>query len=1430
MGWAKTRIVAVVAVWLVVGCGVSLAGGFGAYEVLSQSEDEITFSVKLPRFDLDTLIYEGVEYVRPWAMGLVPFGEEGAPDLPVFSVLLAVPPGAEVELVSISRTGGGSMEGVRIAPVPRIEAVGEDGGRFPVYVYAEDGELYRSTSYLPQNGAWLEDRGTLRHQNVVRVVISPFRYAPLESRLSFADEVTVKVAFVGGEVLRGGTIPEDSWEGVYRGALLNYEQGKKWRRRPQAQMLERTAVENERLKVLVDKTGIHRIGYDSMASLRFPADVSVDEVMVYRDDFEEGSPDPVRVVESAIEIDDNDQNGILSPGDTISFFGLDFYDQFGRRGNEDYFFDKNVYWVSYADGEHSRIQPRNGWRDSASPVTPSHFTDLVHEEEDFEFVNYPPNADTDLYTWKRYAGTFDFTLPGVDSMMPASLVANFVSFYSDPTGKVTRGLVGVYVGSCTTAQTKVATLNIALPSEDRRTIPVSPGLLCSYGNTFRFESELPSTYTPGHQLDWFEVVYARKYQAHQDMLVFDDGGVTGEVEYRITGFSKSDISVYDVTDSIAPVRIEIDPGQVTEEDGAFTLTFRDSISETKKYFALCSSCAWRPDPEDLSLAAPPVLRDVTGDYLIVSHPDFVGGLDPLVARRQANGFSVVVATTEEVYDDFGNGAKSDVAIQRFAEYAFFNGDAQFLLLVGDANTDRRGVLLDPPGSGIASDMDYVPSHNIILKDGSVVNKEIRPSENWFGKMGGPGDPYPDMYVGRFPVDDTGELDAMITKVETFEDYSGTDQWKKRLLFIADDFYRSPERISMRDSLCALSGDPSFEKACDSVSVIVKDYSVAPVDTVKYYLRRCTRNHEPDRRAHNLCVGLYSAQIYTRSNCTPDVIALLNSGALLVNFQGHSNHYQLTHETLIRDDFYYDDVEDLSNSSSPFMFFGLGCWMSDFQRQSETATFIGEAIAEKFIKNADGGACLSFASACAEYISENEEFNPFLLRALFTHLQGRDPQGNPIAARIIAGEAMVTSLLRFGRTSFADKHILLGDPGMVVDLGPPAVAIMANGVPVGDSYVYTGADTVVVVADIKDEEAIMSIDLSLVDDEVTPISPDSYTEIALIDTGFTRSRHYQVLYAHLPLLGDYAIEVQGEDYVGKVGTGEIRIQTGSAVFSKDGVELEEGDPLVFGQRLEIEIARPESVAQGDIQAYVDTVHASEFDEYSLEMLDEEGKQWKVSFIPTLESGEHTVTVNVGVLSASRDFEYVPARVRVLADDQELLENDYVSSLAEFQVVVEAGTGIKPGDLGIDLDGDEVPAEFKADSDSVILRASFEVDLEPGEHEIRVRVFDVWVSKIFRVSDKLSLTDVSVFPNPFSGETYFFYTLSQNAAEVTLGIYTVSGRLIYESDMPTGTGYNQYRWDGRDLASDRVANGTYLYRIVAKAGSRERESAGWVVKIE
>jgi flagellar hook assembly protein FlgD len=115
-------------------------------------------------------------------------------------------------------------------------------------------------------------------------------------------------------------------------------------------------------------------------------------------------------------------------------------------------------------------------------------------------------------------------------------------------------------------------------------------------------------------------------------------------------------------------------------------------------------------------------------------------------------------------------------------------------------------------------------------------------------------------------------------------------------------------------------------------------------------------------------------------------------------------------------------------------------------------------------------------------------------------------------------------------------------------------------------------------------------------------------------------------------------------------------------------------------------------------------------------------------------------------------------------------------------------------------------------------------------LTVSVGSMGESRRFRISDDLALVDVSVFPNPFSIHTYFYYTLTQEVTWVRLAIFTVSGRKILEDDLRTFAGYNQHLWDGRDSARDLVANGTYIYKITVESAAGRREFTGRLVKLD
>ena len=84
-----------------------------------------------------------------------------------------------------------------------------------------------------------------------------------------------------------------------------------------------------------------------------------------------------------------------------------------------------------------------------------------------------------------------------------------------------------------------------------------------------------------------------------------------------------------------------------------------------------------------------------------------------------------------------------------------------------------------------------------------------------------------------------------------------------------------------------------------------------------------------------------------------------------------------------------------------------------------------------------------------------------------------------------------------------------------------------------------------------------------------------------------------------------------------------------------------------------------------------------------------------------------------------------------------------------------------------------------------------------------------------------TEIALFnnyPNPFNPTTEIRYGLPE-AAEVTIRIYNISGRLIKELESGyREPGTHQVTWDGRDSAGRKVSSGVYLCHFLANSVTR------------
>jgi hypothetical protein len=221
---------------------------------------------------------------------------------------------------------------------------------------------------------------------------------------------------------------------------------------------------------------------------------------------------------------------------------------------------------------------------------------------------------------------------------------------------------------------------------------------------------------------------------------------------------------------------------------------------------------------------------------------------------------------------------------------------------------------------------------------------------------------------------------------------------------------------------------------------------------------------------------------------------------------------------------------------------------------------------------------------------------------------------------------------------------------------------------------------------------------------------------------------------------------------------------------------------------------------------------------------------------------------------RDDEQAPV-VDVTFDGVRVLHNDIVSAKPEILIRLTdeskqlllndtALVGVKLRNLATDgersyaFDGDTlrfIPAGGGAENVATVLfRPHF---AEDGIYELQVVGKDRRGNQSgssayrvqFQVLTKAMISNMLNYPNPFTTSTAFVFTLT--GAEVPqnlrIQILTATGRVVREisreelGPMRIGRNITEFKWDGTDQNGQKLGNGVYLYRVIAREGERQME---------
>ena len=98
--------------------------------------------------------------------------------------------------------------------------------------------------------------------------------------------------------------------------------------------------------------------------------------------------------------------------------------------------------------------------------------------------------------------------------------------------------------------------------------------------------------------------------------------------------------------------------------------------------------------------------------------------------------------------------------------------------------------------------------------------------------------------------------------------------------------------------------------------------------------------------------------------------------------------------------------------------------------------------------------------------------------------------------------------------------------------------------------------------------------------------------------------------------------------------------------------------------------------------------------------------------------------------------------------------------------------------------------------------------------------------------VKVNSLVAFPNPFddAGTAFSFTLVSDGPTDVQIRVYTPGGHLIYEwIERGMSPGYHQVPWKGLDAEGSSLANGVYLYKLIAASSAGKAEQLGRLVRL-
>ncbi|MCK5086877.1 MAG: hypothetical protein KAQ90_05120, partial [Melioribacteraceae bacterium] len=352
--------------------------------------------------------------------------------------------------------------------------------------------------------------------------------------------------------------------------------------------------------------------------------------------------------------------------------------------------------------------------------------------------------------------------------------------------------------------------------------------------------------------------FVKELKAFNDELLFFADSINSIIEYKLSNFSMSDISVYDVTD-FEDVKIVSNP---SISGGELNFKSNEEMEGRSKYIALTPP-KYRSiqDVEQVGNSNIHGIED-GAEYIIITDKLFKDEAERLADYRQNQSpspHSTIVIYMDELLNEFCNGIMDPTAIRNFLKYAYenWNNKPFYVLFFGDGNYDYFNLE--------GYNQNFIPTYQ--TKE-SLNELSSFPTDDYYSRIVGD-DQSADLSMGRLNINSVSDAEITVDKIIAYETQLENGMWKNLITLVADDGLTSKTD----------DGNVHTRQSED----LSRDYVPTYMDRKKLYL------------------AAYPTIITGFGRRKPDVneslIEAVNQGTVILNFIGHGNPEVWTHEVV-----------------------------------------------------------------------------------------------------------------------------------------------------------------------------------------------------------------------------------------------------------------------------------------------------------------------------------------------------------------------------------------------------------------------------------------------------------------------------------------------------------------------------------------------------